>query len=171
MFENRIEIRNPDGIYGRIRIDQLGKVQSDTRNPIIASELEVLKITENRYSGIPTIRRAMREYNLPEPEFLDERGCFIVKLYKYKENEYNKMIESSEEKNLIIFCKTPRTRNEICHYLGINSVSYVMKKYVMPLVERGILKMSIPDKPKSTKQLFYCEQDLLMVYVWICDGD
>ena len=157
MFENRIEIRNPGGIYGRIRIDQLGKVQPDTRNPIIASELEVLKITENRYSGIPTIRRAMREYNLPEPEFLDERGCFIVKLYKYKENEYNKMIESSEEKNLIIFCKTPRTRNEICHYLGINSVSYVMKKYVMPLVERGILKMSIPDKPKSTKQLFYCE--------------
>ena len=45
----------------------------------------------------------MREYNLPEPEFLDERGCFIVKLYKYKENEDNKMIESSEEKNLIIF--------------------------------------------------------------------
>lgn len=157
MFENRIEIRNPGGIYGRIRIDQLGKVQPDTRNPIIALELEVFKITENRYSGIPTIRRAMREYNLPEPEFLDERGCFIVKLYKYKENEDNKMIESSEEKNLIIFCKTPRTRNEICHYLGINSVSYVMKKYVMPLVERGILKMSIPDKPKSTKQLFYCE--------------
>lgn len=74
MFENRIEIRNPDGIYGRIRIDQLGKVQSDTRNPIIASELEVLKITENRYSGIPTIRRAMREYNLPEPEILGRKG-------------------------------------------------------------------------------------------------
>lgn len=157
MFENRIGIRNPGGIYGRIRIDQLGKVQPDTRNTIIASELEVLKITENRYSGIPTIRRAMHEYNLPEPEFLDEGRCFIVKLYKYKENEDNKMIESSEEKNLIIFCKTPRTRNEICHYLGTNSVSYVMKKYVMPLVERGILKMSIPDKPKSTKQLFYCE--------------
>ena len=65
MFENRMEIRNLGGIYGRIRIDQLGKVQPDTRN--------------------------------------------------------------------------------------------VMKKYVMPLVERGILKMSIPGKTKSTKQLFYCE--------------
>ena len=71
------------GIYGRIRIDQLGKVQPDTRNPIIALELEVLKITENRYSGIPTIRRAMCEYNLPEPEFLDERGCFIAVSYTH----------------------------------------------------------------------------------------
>ena len=30
-------------------------------------------------------------------------------------------------------------------------------KSINSLVERGILKMSIPDKPKSTKQLFYCE--------------
>ena len=36
------------------------------------------KITENQYSVIPTIRREMREHNLPEPELLDERGCFIV---------------------------------------------------------------------------------------------
>ena len=60
MYEDRMEIRNPGGIYGRIKIDQLGKVQPDTRNPVIASELEVLKITENRYSGIPTIRRMMQ---------------------------------------------------------------------------------------------------------------
>lgn len=81
MFEDRIEISNPGGIYGRIKIDQLGKVQPDTRNPVLASELEVLKITENRYSGIPTIRRAMQEYNLPQPEFVDQRvrsSCFIV---------------------------------------------------------------------------------------------
>ena len=34
MFEDRLEIHNPGGIYGRIRIDQLGKVQPDTRNPV-----------------------------------------------------------------------------------------------------------------------------------------
>lgn len=67
MFDDRMEIRNPGGIYGRIKIDQLGKVQPDTRNPVIASELEVLKVTENRYSGIPTIRRMMQEYNLQQP--------------------------------------------------------------------------------------------------------
>ena len=43
MYEDRLEIHNPGGIYGRIRIDQLGKVQPDTRNPVLASALEVLK--------------------------------------------------------------------------------------------------------------------------------
>lgn len=157
MFEDRIEIRNPGGIYGRIKVDQLGKVQPDTRNPVIASELEVLKITENRYSGIPTIRRTMHEYNLRQPEFLDERGSFVVKLYKYKEENNSVLLEEIENNDLILFCKTPRTRKEICDYLGLNSVTYAIQAHVMPLVERGLIKMSIPDKPKSPKQLFYCD--------------
>ena len=82
MFEDRMEIRNPGVIYGRIKMDQLGKVQPDTRNPVIASELEVLKVTENRYSGIPRIRKMMQEYDLQQPEFIEERGSFIVKLYE-----------------------------------------------------------------------------------------
>ena len=157
MFEDRIEIRNPGGIYGRIKIDQLGKVQPDTRNPVIASVLEVLKITENRYSGIPTIKRSMQEYNLRQPEFLDERGSFIVKLYKYGTDNNALSTEKIEDNELILFCKTPRTRKEICDYLGLNSVTYAIQTHVMPLVEKGIIKMSIPDKPKSPKQLFYCD--------------
>jgi predicted HTH transcriptional regulator len=44
MFDDRIEIHNPGGIYGRIKVDQLGKVQPDTRNPVLATALEVLGI-------------------------------------------------------------------------------------------------------------------------------
>lgn len=62
---------------------QKSKVQVDIRNPVIAPELEVLKITENRHSGIPLIRRTMQEYGLPISEFMDERGSFIVKFFKY----------------------------------------------------------------------------------------
>jgi ATP-dependent DNA helicase RecG len=155
MYEDRIEIRNPGGLYGRIKIDQLGKVQPDTRNPIIANELEVLKVTENRYSGIPTIRRAMHEYGLPQPEFLEERGSFIVKLYKYGENISSIQNEISKNNELILFCKIPRTRNEICEFLGLSSVTYAIQTHVMPLVEQGLIKLSIPDKPKSPKQLYY----------------
>lgn len=158
MFEDRLEVRNPGGIYGRIRIDQLGKTQPDTRNPVLASELEVLKITENRYSGIPTIRRTMKEYGLPQPEFLDERGNFVVKLYKYKRAESTIETESLDEYALIQFCKQPRTRKEICQYLGMSSVTYAIQTRVMPLVEKGKIKLTIPDKPKSSKQLFYSDE-------------
>lgn len=149
MFEDRMEIRNPGGIYGRMSIDQLGKVQADTRNPVLALALEVLDITENRYSGIPTIRREMKAYNLMPAEFSDERGNFIVRFYK-------KTLENStEDNNLIEFCRTPRSRKEISEFLKIKSVAYAMKRYVQPLIESGKIKLTIPDTPKSTQQKYY----------------
>lgn len=156
MFEDRMEIRNPGGIYGRIKINQLGKVQPDTRNPVLATALEVLGITENRYSGIPTIRREMAAYGLKEPEFSDERGSFVVRFYKeFQENVINKEEQDDEIRNILVFCKTPRTRKEICDYLGLSSVTYAIQTHIMPLVEQGLIKLSIPEKPKSTKQLYY----------------
>lgn len=149
MFEDRIEIRNPGGIYGRMSIDQLGKVQADTRNPVLALALEVLGITENRYSGIPTIRREMKVYNLVPAEFLDERGNFIVKFYK------KILEESNADNNLIDFCHTPRNRKEICEFLGVKSVSYAMKRYIQPLIESGEIKLTMPDTPKSPKQKYF----------------
>ena len=41
-----------------------------------------IKVTENRYSGIPTIRRMMQEHNLQQPEFLDVWRIFVFKSYK-----------------------------------------------------------------------------------------
>ena len=156
MFQDRLEIRNPGGIYGRMRVDQLGKVQPDTRNPVLASALEVMHITENRYSGIPSIRMEMDRYQLEQPEFVDERGIFIVRLY-HKTKEKTEAIHTEEAMDLILFCRTPRTRKEICEYLGLSSVTYAIQKHVLPLVEAGQLKMSLPDKPKSPRQLYYSE--------------
>ena len=157
MFQDRLEIRNPGGIYGRMRVDQLGKVQPDTRNPALASALEVMHITENRYSGIPTIRMEMDRYQLEQPEFVDERGSFIVRLYN-KIKEKTEAIHTEEAMDLILFCRTPRNRKEICEYLGLTSVTYAIQKHVLPLVEAGQLKMSLPDKPKSPRQLYYSER-------------
>ena len=159
LFEDRMEVRNPGGIYGRIKADQLGKVQPDTRNPVLALALETLGVTENRYSGIPTIRRAMAEYGLPDPEFLDERGSFLVKFYKeQKEKTMEDDAENEEVKNLLLFCRTPRTRREIAEYLGLSSITYAIQRHVMPLVEKGLIHLSIPEKPGSPKQLYFSKR-------------
>lgn len=99
----------------------------------------------------------MQEYDLQQPEFIDERGSFIVKLYKDVMEQTAVEMDRVDNRELLLFCKTPRTRKEISDYLGLNSVTYAIQTRVMPLVERGIIKMSIPEKPKSPKQLFYCD--------------
>ncbi len=150
IFTDRLEITNPGGLYGRLTLDTLGKVQPDTRNPVLATALEVLDMTENRYSGIPTIRRELKEHGLPDPEFRNERGEFTV------------CFRLAEEKNaqngdidIVEFCKTPRTRKEIAEYLGLSSVTYAINRHVKPLVDNGQIKLSIPDSPSSPNQRYY----------------
>lgn len=82
LFSERLEVRNPGGLYGRTGVDQLGHMQADTRNPMLVTMMEALGKTENRRSGIPRIRQAMKKYHLPEPEFHDLRHEFVVCLYK-----------------------------------------------------------------------------------------
>ena len=157
MFDDRIEIHNPGGIYGGIKVDQLGKVQPDTRNPVLATALEVLGVTENRYSGIPTIRKELKKNGLPEPLFEDQRGQFSVTFFNTSDNHPAKAELDDKASGLIEFCRTPRTRQEIADYLGLSSISYAIKDYVMPLVDNGLIKLSIPDKPRSPKQLYFSE--------------
>lgn len=159
MFEDRLEIRNPGGIYGRLRVDQLGKVQPDTRNPVLAAALEVLGVTKNRYSGIPTMRRELREYGLREPEFTDNRNEFCVCFYNDADGDSREPDKEQEMgKDLTVFCVTPRSRKEICAFLGLSSSAYAIKKHVQPLIDAGVIRMTLPEKPKSSKQMYYTAQ-------------
>ena len=160
MYTNRLEITNPGGLYGRLTVDQLGQVQPDTRNPVLVTAMETLGQTENRYSGIPTIRTAMRKHGLPEPLFLDSRGSFRVVLYSQKENVFDPgngqvpKAEIQDEKGLLAFCRVPRTRAEIVDYLAIASGQYALHRYLDPLVHAGKIRLELPDKPRSPKQRF-----------------
>ena len=151
IFPDRIVITNPGGLYGRLTLDQLGQVQPDTRNPVLATALETLKITENRYSGIPTIRREMREAGLPAPIFEEKRGSFCVTLLGKRINDAKKPVGAND---ILEFCAVPRTREELASFLGIKSISYAMKTYIVPLVDAGKLSLTKPECPKSPSQRF-----------------
>ena len=51
MYRDRMEIINSGRVYGRITVDSLKKVRPETRNAARANMLELLKITEYRYSS------------------------------------------------------------------------------------------------------------------------
>ncbi|MDO4424316.1 MAG: ATP-binding protein, partial [Planctomycetia bacterium] len=155
MFKDRMEIRNPGGLYGKLTIDQLGNIQPDTRNKRLARLLETLKITENRYSGIPTIRRELKEAGLKPPVFADSRNEFQVTFFNEPIEE--RLNINEKEQKLLEFCRTPRTRQEIAEWLGVKSAAYAMSRNVKPLLERGLLKMTLPGTPQSKDQKFFSE--------------
>ena len=153
MYRDRMEIVNSGGLYGRITIDSLGKVRPDTRNAALANMLELLKIAENRYSGIPTIRRECREAGLPAPVFSSQHGEFKV---VFRNNIYQSEAatdRSIRPEDVLAFCEIPRSRDELTQFTG-KSRYYTMSLVVAPLVEQGKLKLTLPEKPKSSKQKY-----------------
>ena len=165
MYTDRMEIINPGGLYGRLTIDQLGNVQPDTRNPVLVTAMETLGKTENRYSGSPTIRYAMKKLLLPDPLFVDSRGKFAVTLYNTKTIE--EVIPAEEpvgqyedEKGLLEFCRVARTRAEIVEYLAIPSGQYALRRYLDPLVQAKVILMTMPDKPRSPNQKYYTAENI-----------
>ncbi len=159
MYKDRMEVENPGGLYGRITIEDLGKGPADTRNPFIASNLEVMIDTENRFSGIPTIHYEMAKAGLREPIFESKRGAFKAILYNSIRDKAGKGIEDIEndtqiEQKIQQYCTQARTKEEIAEYLGMTSVYYMMNRYVKPMLKRGKLKMTMPEKPQSKFQKF-----------------
>lgn len=154
IFDDRIEISNPGGLYGRLSIDELGKVHSDIRNPFIASILEILEVTENRYSGIPTIYAEMKKAGLMEPKFESVRGTFKVTLYNSKKTD---IINDNFVSKIKAYCKTPRTKESLAKFFGYDEKhpAYFINSYVIPLIEQGILAYAIPSKPRSKNQKIY----------------
>ena len=89
IFDDRIEILNPGGLYGNNRIENLGtdNILDVRNNTIIRLLEETTDIVENRHTGIATMRDEMKKMNLPEPEFENLRGTFKVTFRKEKTNE------------------------------------------------------------------------------------
>jgi ATP-dependent DNA helicase RecG len=152
MYEDRLELENPGGLYGRIAVDDLGKAAADTRNPYLAGALEIMIDTENRFSGIPTIIAELKKANMPAPVFIDRRGVFKVIFYK----KTTVQDENSDlEQEILDYCRTPRTREELADRFGFEAPSYFIKTYIYPLMDAGMIKMTLPDKPKSKYQKYY----------------
>ena len=153
MYRDRMEIISCGGLYGRITIGSLGKVRPDTRNAALANMLELLDVTENRYSGIPTIRSEFRNAGLPAPIFSVRHGEFTV---VFKNNIYQAeggKKQGNMQDDIVEFCSIPRSRAELIEFTGMSRY-YTMSAIVQPLVEEGKLIMTIPEKPKSPKQKY-----------------
>ena len=137
LYNDRIEISSPGGLYGSLTVEALGRAMSVSRNPALALLLETMDIVENRNSGIATIIHEMDEAHLPPPEFINERGTFTV-ILRNEAPPFDKK-HARSRKAIISYCSEPRTRDEIAGFLGLTPY-YAMNRYVTPLIEDGEIR-------------------------------
>lgn len=170
LYRDRLEIISSGGLYGKLTIDSLGKVRPDTRNSALANILELMRITENRYSGIPTIYHELQIAQLPPPVFAVRRGEFVVTFTSRVAQMYDvpqtmptgvheeQAVYAAEtlttEEKLLQFCSVPRSRQELIDFLGFSRY-YTMSKLVQPLLDAQKLALTLPEKPKSSKQRYF----------------
>ena len=100
---------------------------------------------------------------LPTPEFESKIGEFTLRFFcgkkaleKTSERDGTKMAPSWEEiDKLLISCNEPISINELMDIFSWKDRSKFRKKYITPLLEEGLIKMTIPDKPRSGNQKYH----------------
>ena len=56
--------------------------------------------------------------------------------------------------DIVNYCTVPRTAAEILSRMGLTNQTKNRKKYINPLVEEGLLKLTIPDKLNDPNQKY-----------------
>ncbi|WP_127841360.1 ATP-binding protein [Actinomyces wuliandei] len=88
VYPDRVEVASPGGFYGTRSVHNVSEGRSDSRNPDLARLLTLVPradgagvLCENQGSGVPRMVAAMRESNLPAPDYSGSNlGQVVVRL-------------------------------------------------------------------------------------------
>lgn len=153
IYEDRLEVISKGDLYGAVPISALGRTDIGKRNAFLVDILEAINKTENRNSGIATMRAECRAYNLPEPIFSCVHGEFRVVFKNAQPADEVKFDREHAEESILAFCELPRSREELAAFADKHQ-NYVMSTWVRPLVMAGKLLRTDPRAPKSPFQRF-----------------
>lgn len=178
MFDDRVEIVSPGGMFEGAPIQEcdINRIRSVRRNPVIADLFHRMKYMERRGSGLRKI--VSETEKLPgyteafKPEFFSTATDFRVILKNVnfhlgqgdlpsdqdgdQDGDHDRYDETT--KQILDFCRTARSKQEICAHFKYRNLTYFTRKYLKPLLISKQLRMTIPDKPQSRNQKYVAVQ-------------
>ena len=82
LYENRLEVTSPGGLCYGLTLDEALSGRSRQRNRAIAEVFNQMGLIEAWGNGLKSICNVAKEYDLPEPEFIEMPETFRVNLYR-----------------------------------------------------------------------------------------
>ncbi len=146
------------------------KHSSKPYNPKLANIFFKSGMIEAWGRGFDKIREACEKYDAPLPEYeINEEGIMVYckacdkylnLLYQKSQPVQNEQVcEQDDEQDLIAdiirFCVTPKSSNEIIVQFDMPNRSYFKRHFLDKMLKTGMLKMTIPEKPSSKKQKYF----------------
>lgn len=82
IYDDRLEITSPGGLMPGVTIDRMKEGYSQIRNRALVHAFSYMNLIEGWGTGIPRLLREMKEYGLPEPEFIDMEIALQMNFYR-----------------------------------------------------------------------------------------
>lgn len=166
VFDDRIEVHSigdfPTGISAELLSQEH---RSIPRNPLIAGAFHRTGAIEVWGRGTNRVVEACRAYGIAEPIFTQGSGAVTVTfkaeivagardLVRGGHQEGTKSALSPYQVQVLELADVPRALPEFMTPSGRTDRTKFRDQVVGPLLEAGLLEMTIPDKPRSPKQQY-----------------
>lgn len=141
------------------------------RNRRIGEFLKELDLTEGRSTGIPKVLRVMAENGSPTPEFEtdDDRIYFLIRLPVHvgatqqatrevagevTDEVGTKLALSRHQVDILQKCIVEQSLLDLMAITGRSDRTKFRNQVLGPVMKDGLIEMTIPDKPRSSKQKY-----------------
>ena len=166
LYSDRIEVSSPGGLPKGMTLEDLGH-KSVRRNTLIADLLHRIGFIEKAGTGIRRIRDEARAGGYPEPQF-SETGFLTATFYPkdevrvqvqaHKREEAppigTKLALSRHQVEILHSCREEQPLVELLGLAGRSDRTKFRNQVLKPLLAENLIEMTIPDKPRSSKQRY-----------------
>jgi len=131
------------------------------KNPVIARFFREIGRADELGSGVRNLFKYYHAFSDAPPELIEGDIFKIVVDVSKIARQVTPQVTPQEEriKRILAFCEEPRSREEIQIFIGLKDREYFRKNILNPLLEKGLLLLTIPDKPSSPNQKYYSRKN------------
>ena len=181
IFDNRVEIHSPGALPGGLQAEDVLTGTSLPRNKTLfthgayllpysgvgsgflrvrelADKVEVLNDTKKKEVIVTFWRESnqegvrVTEQSNGGSQKVTEFGNGVTELGNGAQSARKEL--TGKVQDIVNYCTVPRTAAEILSRMGLTNQTTNRQKYINPLVEERLLKLTIPDKPNDPNQKY-----------------